>query len=127
MDNENIKSQVDYFSVTLALREEYDFGAILTTNGITPTAADTSYELSDFVNAFQSSLQVEPVLACFVDNSTNMQYLGEMHICMDRMLHLTSCSGPTVVSGYNVVDGKGETPCTSDMPIYYPQRGMNDE
>jgi len=116
-----LTNQSDYFKVTLAMREEYDFGAILEQNGVTPTD-ETPYKLSNFIEAFKNSLQIEPVMACFTNNSTNKQYLGEMHICLDKTYHLISCQS-TVVSRIikrNVVDGVGESPCSDSMPIYYP-------
>ncbi len=114
-------NQTDYFKVTLVMREEYDFGAILEQNGVVPMD-DTPYKLSDFIDAFKNSLQVEPVMACFTQNSTNKQYLGEMHICMDKTYHLINCQNPprSRLNKRNVVDGIGESPCTNESPIYYP-------
>ena len=113
------------------MREQFDFGAILEQNGVTPID-DSPYELSDFVNAFKNSLQIEPVIACFNNNITNKQFLGEMHICLNKQFHLINCrasfdqllvlTAPLTTGRMkrNVVDGKGEIPCNISMPIYYP-------
>lgn len=119
---DGINNQMDYFNSTLMLRTKYDFGHILSSNYIEPKTKESSYLLGEFLGAFINDLNVKPATACFLDETTNKQYIGEMHICFNKKFVLIDCDFKPTRIKRNVVDGKGEIECNETIPIYYPSR-----
>lgn len=117
---------MDYFKSTLILRNKYDFGKILRANSVIPETSESSFKLDQFLDAFKKELNVKPATACFFDEATNKQYMGELHVCFNKQFDLIDCdfkpADKFARMKRNVVDGKGEVACNQTMPIYYPAK-----
>ena len=112
-----IRSESDYFNVTLGLRVLYDFGPVLERYSIVPD--DTLLiDLGKIKNAIKSVLKVEPMIVCFVLKDSDIQYLSQMQVCMSKQFELVDCLfEPDKILDSNKAQ---EIQCQPDIPIIYP-------
>lgn len=103
---EQVKDEHDYFEVTLGLHDKYDFGKILSKNGIVPSDSK-GYTLEEITDAIEGELKVKPLITC--ENQGKKDFIAEMQICLDKNLEVRECVHAT--------DG-GK--CNNGAPIYYP-------
>lgn len=121
-----IKSESDYFNLTLGLRDHFDFGPILKANGIVPD--DTLlYDLDKIKYAIKSVLNVEPMIVCYILKDSDVQYLSQMQICLSKQFELVDCAFEAVELVNIVVDNTPqETQCQQGIPIHYPTIRYSD-
>jgi ribonuclease T2 len=115
-----IKSESDYFNLTLGLRDHYDFGEALRGYEVVPD--DTvMYDVDKIETALSSVLGVKPLLTCYVEKDADVQYLSQMQICLSKKFELVDCSTlavePALVARDNAAQ---ETACQRGMPVHYP-------
>jgi ribonuclease T2 len=115
-----VKNESDYFTFTLALRNQFDFGPILEKSGIEPD--DTFlYDLSKLKQAVQKVLNVEPYAVCYVLRDSDVQYLSQMNICFDKQMQLIECSRETLeIVKVDSDNEPQEIECQSGLPVHYP-------
>lgn len=114
-----IKSESDYFNLTLGLRDDYDFGSILSSNSIVPD--DTvQLDLDDLKDTVRSQLNVEPMLQCYV--LRDIQYLSQMQICLSKSFELVECRSEDIeMDKMNMrVNRAQQKQCEPGKPILYP-------
>lgn len=118
--NSQIKNQDDYFSVSLGLRDKFDFGPILAEANIIPS--DTLlYSLDNILNAIQAKLGVRPLTTCFIQKDSNIQIFSQMQICFDKDFSLIDCRDQVLELAKIAVDNTPqETGCSHTRPISYP-------
>lgn len=122
-----INNERDYFQVTLGLREKFSFGDILAKSSIVPDISN-GYKLSDIVEAVKSVLDFEPVVTCFVEKESSVQYISQMQVCLSKDLELIDCSvNGENRAGVNARKGASEQECKKDMPVYYPVLDKNQK
>lgn len=115
-----IRSESDYFNVTLGLRALYDFGPVLSRAAIEPD--DTLLvDLGKIKTAIKSVLHVEPMIVCFVLKDSDIQYLSQMQVCLSKQFELVDCEFEAIELVQIVKDNQPqEMQCQPDMPIHYP-------
>jgi len=115
-----IRSEFDYFNVSLNLRNLYDFGPVLSQLSIVPS--DTLlYDANKIRFAIKSILKVDPMLVCYVLKDSDVQYFSQMQVCLSKDFELVDCSFQAVELANIVVDNEPqETQCQDSMPIHYP-------
>lgn len=146
-----IKDESDYFNVSLALRDHYDFGVILKANNIEPSddEADGGYDYESIKHSIKSVLNVDPFLVCFLDKKANKQYISQMQVCLDKQFELIECKSQSVdmiqltkatsirtasfrskqsmmfemtkTASSNVNNDVIEIPCHENLKIFYPK------
>ncbi len=111
-----IKSEIDYFNVSLQLRNKFDFGRILTASSI--VADDKkNYDLSLIKMAIKKATKVEPLVECY--RSGDGQYIVEMQICLSKDFEPIECgSSSNFVKKGDIRDQ--ETQCSDNIPVRYP-------
>jgi len=116
----NIKSESDYFSSTLSLRDKYDLGAILAQSSIVPD--DTLLlDLDKIIHTIKSSLNVEPMLVCYVLKDSNIQYLSQMQVCLNKEFELVDCAFEALEMARIMRENEAqEIQCQPGMPVHYP-------
>jgi ribonuclease T2 len=116
----NINNESDYFNVTLALRDHFDFGPILKASNIVPDDLRL-YDLAEIKTAIKSVLNVEPMIVCYILKDSDVQYLSQMQICLSKTYELVDCAFDAVELVNIVKDNTPqETQCQSHMPVHYP-------
>jgi ribonuclease T2 len=120
LDLPQIRSELDYFNITLNLRDSYDFGPVLSQLSIVPS--DTLlYDTNKIRFAIKNILKVEPLLVCYVLKDSEVQYFSQMQVCLSKDFQLVDCSFQAVEFANIVVDNEPqETQCQDSMPIHYP-------
>ena len=115
-----IKDQSDYFNVSLGLRDIFDFGPVLKAGGVEPD--DTLlYDVGKIRHVIKSLMGVEPMIVCFVLKDSDVQYLSQMQICVNKEFELVDCEFLAVEQALIEVDNKPqEIQCQPNMPIHYP-------
>ena len=115
-----IRSESDYFNVTLGLRVLYDFGPVLERFSIVPD--DTLLvDLGKIKNAIKSVLKVEPMIVCFVLKDSDIQYLSQMQVCLSKHFELVDCQFEAIELAMIMKDNEPqEIQCQPDVPIHYP-------
>jgi len=115
-----IKSESDYFNLTLGLRDDYDFGSILELKSIVPD--DTLLlDVDKVKNAIRSQLNVEPMLVCYVLKDSDIQYLSQMQICLSKSFELVDCQFEAIELAKIMRDNQAqEIECQPGMPVHYP-------
>jgi ribonuclease I len=101
-----IKSQYDYFKVSLDLTRKYNFGNILKRSGIIPSEIKT-YSFSEISDAIESELKYPPYISCY-KATDNKQYIYELGICFDLDFQLIPCQS------------RQSSSCYKTLPIKYP-------
>ena len=98
----------------------YDFGPILAEQSIVPN--DTMlYDVKKIKEVVKNKLNVEPLLVCYTKRDSDVQYLSQMQICLDKNYKLTECSVESVgLAGIMFNNEPEEVPCVDDLPISYP-------
>lgn len=109
-----VTDEKDYFTTTLNLRKEYDFGAILSKASIIP-GDSKSYGLTAIEEAIKKALNVEPIISCY--SKDNKQYIAEMQVCLDKKLDLIDCK---LAKGQGKLGYSSEKPCSSKAEVFYP-------
>jgi ribonuclease T2 len=118
--NSQIKNENDYFSVSLSLRDKFDFGPILAEAKIIPS--DTLlYSLDNIISAVQAKLGVRPLATCYIQKDSNIQIFSQMQICFDKEFNLIDCRDQVLELTKIFVDNTPqETGCSSTRPVSYP-------
>lgn len=117
---EHIKNESDYFSISLGLRNEFDFGPVLKKSAIVPD--DTLlYDIDKIRYAIKKELKVEPMIVCYILKDSDVQYLSQMQVCLSKQFELVDCEFQAVelvnITKSNVPQ---ETQCQPGMPVHYP-------
>lgn len=116
----DIKTESDYFNVTLGLRNHFDFGPILKASNIVPDDVQL-YDLNKIKEAIKSVLNVEPMIVCYIEKDSDVQYLSQMQICLSKQFELVDCAFESVELVNIVRDNTPQqTQCQHGLPIHYP-------
>jgi len=118
--NPQIRNATDYFNVTLGLRDLHDLGAVLAINSIVPD--DTKlYDFAKIFGAIKATFNAEPLMVCYLMKDSDVQYLSQIQICMDKQFNLIDCYTEfleIVPIMHN--NTPQETSCNQQIPIAYP-------
>lgn len=115
-----VKTESDYFNISLALRDQFDFGPVLQASGIVPD--DTIlYDLNKIEHAVQSVMNVKPMMVCYILKDSDVQYFSQMQVCVSKSFELVDCATkavePSVITKNNEPQ---ETQCSYNIPVHYP-------
>jgi ribonuclease T2 len=115
-----IKSESDYFNLTIGLRDNFDFGPILKAHSIIPD--DTVlYDLNKIEYAIESVMNVKPLLTCYILKDSDVQYFSQMQICLSKEFELVDCATIAVEPALIKKDNSAqETTCQPNIPVHYP-------
>lgn len=115
-----IRSESDYFNVTLGMRNIFDFGPALKKFNIEPNDS-LLYDLEKLKNSIISYFKVEPLIVCYVLKESDIQYLSQMQICFNKSFELVDCEFKAVELAKIAFDNSAqEIQCQPNIPIHYP-------
>lgn len=114
---DDLNTSNKYLSKALDWLKKYNMTTILAKSNIVADN-DKSYELIDIHKAVTRVLNKNPSITCYIDRTTNEQYLSEIRICFNKQLELVDCDG--VDSSSKSSFGKGDmiTNCLQKMISY---------
>ena len=109
----------------MGLRDHFDFGPILKASNIVPDDVNL-YDLSKIKDAIKTVLNVEPMIVCYILKDSNVQYLSQMQVCLDKSFELTDCAFEAVELVNIARDNTPqETQCQDALPVHYPKIKYN--
>ncbi|XP_780287.3 ribonuclease Oy [Strongylocentrotus purpuratus] len=105
----------NYFQKTLTLRKQFDIKGMLEASAIVPSKTN-SYDYPTIFNAVKGAIGTDPTVTCVYDHKTQLVYLSQVEICLDKQFNPVNCVGLNSMRKSSL----GEESCANDKLIFYP-------